>query len=247
MNFLLAFQFLTIFPIRISRTVNDEDLVKSMRWYPLVGAFIGALSAALYYAALQCLSFGAAVISGVVGLVVFSGALHLDGFADTCDGFYGRREKERILAIMKDSRCGAMAIIGIFCLLAFKIALLGSLEPRHAMLALIAVPAVGRWSMVWLSHASTYARAEGGTGSAYIGHVDRRTVWFATLLCAVIVFLLLRWRGLLLLGAAFLGAILFRCNVERRIGGMTGDTLGAYGEFVEVLSLAVLCFHGAAR
>ena len=93
--------------------------------------------------------------------------------------------RDRILAIMKDSRSGAMAIVGIFCLLAMKIALLGNLETSRAERALILAPAVGRWIMVWLCATSTYARSEGGTASAYIGHVDKKIFLIATLLCAL--------------------------------------------------------------
>ena len=245
-SFLLAFQFLTIIPIRIRRTPTKEDLVRSMRWYPLVGAAIGAISAALYWAALQVFSPEVAAVAGIVGLVICSGALHLDGFADMCDGFYGGKDRERVLAIMKDSRSGAMAIVGVFFLLAFKIALLHGLEPRHAMLALTAIPMFGRWSMVWLCWVCTYARSEGGIGASYIGHVDPLTFWIATLTCAVMAFLLLQARGLLMMAAAIAFAWLFRRVVEKRIGGMTGDTLGGCGEIVETLTLAVLSFHWMA-
>jgi adenosylcobinamide-GDP ribazoletransferase len=244
---LLAFQFLTIFPIRISRVVRDEDLVKSMRYYPVVGAVLGILGASVYWLMTRCFSPNVAIVSAVLILILFSGALHLDGFADMCDGFYGQRDRDRILAVMKDSHSGAMAIVGIVCLLAMKIALLSSLDPDNTIRALVIMPTLGRWTMVWLSATSTYARAEGGTGSAYIGHVDRLTLWIATLLSVLIAFLFLQVQGLLMMITAFCGAWLFRRYVQRRIGGMTGDTLGACGEWVEVLTLAVLCFRGTGR
>jgi len=240
----LAFQFLTIISIRISKPIADRDLAASMRWYPVVGAFIGGLSAAFYLLSLQFFSPGAASVAGVVGLIVFSGALHIDGFADTCDGFYGQRDRADILRIMKDSHVGSMAVVGVFGLLALKIAFLSGLEPRHGMLALVAAATLGRWSMVWHAAASTYARAEGGTASAYIGHVDRQTFWIATLSCAGVLFAALQVRGLLVMLIAVLGTWLFRRGVEGRLGGMTGDTLGASCECVELLTLAALCFHG---
>jgi adenosylcobinamide-GDP ribazoletransferase len=244
-QFLLAFQFLTILPIHISGTVRDKDLAGSMRYYPLVGAAIGALSAVLYEGALRLFSPAVAVVSAIVGLILFSGALHVDGFADMCDGFYGHRKREQVLAIMKDSHSGAMAIVGVICLLALKIALLGNLDVHRAMWGLILAPTLGRWSMVWLCASSTYARSQGGTASAYIGHVDRSTWLVASLLCGGVAFFLFRTPGLLVMATAALFTGAFRRYTVGRIGGMTGDTLGACNELVEVLVLAALSVHRA--
>jgi len=239
-QFLLAFQFLSLFPVRVSKTVGEKDLAGSMRYYPLIGAILGGASALLLKAALWWFSPTIAVVCAVVGLIIFSGALHLEGFADMCDGFGGPHDRQRILAIMKDSRSGPMAIIGIFCLLTLKIAFLSNMEPSRAMLALVLAPAIGRWSMVWLCASSTYARPEGGTASAYIGHVDRRTFLTATGFCAVIAILLMGPGGIAAMAGAVAGTWAFRRYVEKRIGGMTGDTLGACSESMEVLTLALL-------
>ena len=214
-----------------------------MRYYPLVGAVLGGLSAIFFWGALQLFTPAVAAVCGVTGLILFSGALHLDGFADMCDGFYGNRSRERILAIMKDSRSGAMAIVGVFCLLALKGALLSGLHPIPAIQALVLVPVLGRWSMVRLCASSSYARPGGGTASSYIGHVDQRTFWIATALCVGFAFASFRLQGLLVMAAAAVFTRVFRRYTERRIGGMTGDTLGACSELVEVLSLAALSIH----
>jgi len=244
-QFLLAFQFLTIFPIRISGKIQDKDLPASMAFYPLVGGVIGALSAGVFLAASRLFSAEVGVVSAVVALIVFSGALHLDGFADMCDGFYGHRDPEKVLAIMKDSRSGAMAIIGVFCLLALKIALLGSFDIPWVFRALVLAPALGRWSMVWLSATSMYARPDGGTASAYIGHVNPPTLLTATISCAGAAFLLLRIRGLVVMAAVWIFAWAFRRYTQSRIGGATGDTLGACSELVEVFALMILSVHGS--
>jgi adenosylcobinamide-GDP ribazoletransferase len=242
----LAFQFLTVLPIRFSRTVLDKDLAGSMRYYPIVGALLGVLAAGVFAGALRLFSPIVAVVSVVVALVLFSGALHLDGFADMCDGFYGHRDRDQVLAIMKDSHIGAMAAIGIFCLLALKIAFLSSLEIHEALSALILAPTIGRWSMVWLCASSSYARSKGGTASAYIGHVDRLTMIIATFFCAAIAFLLFRAQGLIVMVVAAVFTWMFRRYTVGRIGGMTGDTLGACNELVEVLVIAALGIHPGA-
>ena len=233
----LALQFLTIFPVRIARHVTNEDLARSMRWYPLVGALLGMLSALVYAGALHVFSPGVAVVAAVVSLIVFSGALHLEGLADVCDAFYGQRDREQVLAILKDSHVGPMAIVGVFCLLALKLALLARFTPTHALRALVLAPALGRWAMVWLCARSVYARPE-GTASPYIGHIDRTTLAIATAFAGLIALVMFPFFGLLTMLATFIATEIYRRSVQRRIGGMTGDTLGTCCEIVELLVLA---------
>lgn len=239
----LAVQFLTIFPIHLSGSVREEDIAGSMLYYPLVGALLGALSAAVFWIILHTISFPAAAVSAVIALVVFSGALHLDGLADMCDGFYGGKDPARILAIMKDSHCGAMAIVGVSCLLALKIALLISFDALKTPLVLIVAATLARWSMVYLCAASHYARAEGGKASSHIGHVKRSTFLLATLLAAIVAAATFQYRGVVVMAIVAFLVWVFRMVVERRIGGMTGDTLGACSEGVEVLTFFLLIAH----
>jgi len=234
---LLALQFLTIFPVKVSGALRHEDLADSMRYYPLIGALLGALSVIAFLGALRWFSPAVAVVAAVVTLIISSGALHLEGFADMCDGFYGFRDRERVLAIMKDSRSGPMAIVGIFCLLALKLVLLARVDPGRAFRVLILAPALGRLTMVWLCATSVYARPEGGTGSAYIGRVDHKTFWIATCFGAALSFSLLHARGLWVMGGAAIFTWAFGRYTKRRIGGNTGDTLGGCSELIEVLVL----------
>jgi adenosylcobinamide-GDP ribazoletransferase len=242
---LIALQFLTIIPLKIRGTVQTEDLAGSMTWYPLVGACLGAMSAFIFWIVLQFFSFPVAIVTSVISLIILSGALHLDGLADMCDGFYGGRDRDRVLAIMKDSHSGAMAVVGIFCLLSLKIAFLSEMDPKWLLRTLIVVPAIGRWSMVWLCAKSRYARNEGGTASGYVGHVKSSGLAMATATGAVLAAVFLGWRGLAALAIAAMATEIFRRYVEHRIGGMTGDTLGACSELVEVLVLIVLSLHWA--
>jgi len=239
----LAIQFLTILPVRLRGDIRDTDLASSMRWYPLVGSALGAISAFSFWIALRLFSFPVAIVAAVVTLIVVSGALHLDGFADMCDGFYGGHDRERILAIMKDSRSGAMAIVGVFSLLSLKMSLLASQDESWILPSLVVAPTIGRWSMVWLCARSRNARASGGTASAYIGHVQKRDILIATIFCVAIAVALMSWRGLAAFVIAAAAAEVFRRYVERRLDGMTGDTLGACCELIEVLTLMSLAIR----
>jgi adenosylcobinamide-GDP ribazoletransferase len=243
-RFLLALQFLSILPVRLGGTPAEDDLASSTRYYPLVGMVLGALSGAFFWIGQDLFSPLAAAVLAVATLAVLTGGLHLDGFADMCDGFCGTRDRARTLLIMKDSRSGPMAVVGVFCLLALKIAFLSALEPSDAFRTLVVAATAGRWAMVWLCARSTYARPEGGTASPYIGRVDKSTLATATVLGATIILLFSGLRGLLLLPAVIGGAWLFRRFTEKRLGGLTGDTLGACCELIELLSLAILSARG---
>src|SRR5438309_574318 len=100
---LLAFQFLTALPIHLSGNVSDKDLAGSMRYYPLAGGCIGLIAGGLYAVLLRYTAIPAALVTAVIALTALSRALHLEGVADVCDGFYAGNTKERILTIMKDS------------------------------------------------------------------------------------------------------------------------------------------------
>ncbi len=242
-QFLLAFQFLTIIPIRMSGTLREKDLEGSMRYYPLVGAVLGLVGAGIYTFFIRYVGTPAAVVSAVVVLIALSRALHLEGFADVCDGFYAGKNRDRILAIMKDSHVGPMGVIGIACLVAMKLGFFASLPETSRIPALIAAPVLARWSMVLLSAISIYARTEEGTGSPYIGKIKTPVLATAAVFALAFSWLTFKVVGLVLFAAATVFAWVFKQWVYRRIGGMTGDTLGACGELVELLVWVLLSVH----
>jgi adenosylcobinamide-GDP ribazoletransferase len=205
-QFLLAFQFLTIVPIHMSGALREKDLAGSMRYYPLVGAVIGQVGAGTYILLTRCVGNPAAIVSAVVVLIGLSRALHLEGFADICDGFYAGKNKERILAIMKDSHAGPMAVIGVTCLIVLKLAFLSAVPEDARVRSLIAAPVLARWSMVFLSAISVYARTETGTGSPYIGQIETPILATAALFTLLFSWLTLKGTGLALFAAATLVA-----------------------------------------
>jgi len=236
----LAIQFLTVLPLRVKADVRDEDLARSMGFYPLVGGLMGAVSAGVYFLANKFIGTPAAVVSATASLAVLSGALHLEGFADLCDGFYAGRNKDEVLAIMKDSHAGPMAIVGLFLLLALKLAFLYGVPETSRMAALVLAPTLARWSMVYLCALSTYARAAGGTGSPYVGKVKAMDLAKAALFAFLISWGACKRAGVLIFAGGTVFAWIFKRWVYGRIDGMTGDALGACGELVEAGVLAFL-------
>ena len=175
----------------------------------------------------------------VVLLLSLHGGLHLDGLADVCDGFYAGSTKADVLRIMKDPHLGTMAVVGVVSVLLMKVVLLSQLPSMTLYSGLLIFPAVGRGGMVWGMWMAPYARPEGGTGEMFFRTLRARHVWTATALLGVWTVLFAGWPAVILLGLAVGATKLFVGYCGRRIGGMTGDTLGALNEMVELLTLAL--------
>ena len=247
-SFLLALQFLTVLPIRLRRTEDaSPQMARALPWFPVVGALLG-LTLAL--ADLACRPVFALPVRDALVLALaalLTGMLHLDGFVDCCDGLLGVRTVERRLEIMRDSRVGAYGAIGIGLLLLLLFTALGALPMGWRAFALIAAPALGRWSMALAIVRYPYARAS-GAGSAFRAR-PRHLLWTTLALGFVLALAgsLLRlalWPIVALALVAPLVALGWGWWASRRLGGgLTGDTYGALNELVElaVLLLVPVC------
>jgi adenosylcobinamide-GDP ribazoletransferase len=242
----LAFQFLTIAPVRVEGPVTDDELRDSTRFFPLVGLALGATLAVAASVLLRGLPWP--VVAGLVvgGMAVLTRGLHLDGLADVCDGFYAGRDRESALRIMKDPHIGSMGVIGLICVLGLKYVALLNIPPHRALWAVAAAPVVGRGAMVVACALGRYAREE-GTGKVYIGRLGRDHMVLAIVLGAFGCTLLRNVVPAALafaLAAGWLMLFLRHCN--RRLGGLTGDTLGALNETTELWVWLAACVNCCA-
>lgn len=242
----VALGCLTILPFGPSRSADDADVGGSFLWFPLVGLLIGAILVGVLRAASQCMPTPAAAALVLAAWVLITGALHLDGFGDVCDGFYGGRTREERLRIMKDPHVGVMAIVGLVVLLILKFALIESLGLRAAGLALLIIPCLSRSLMVLLGTTLPYARPAGGTAAAFVRHGRRSSLIGAGLMALAAAWWLGGIVGLWLFAATVIVGLLLRWVFLEMLGGITGDGLGASGELIEVVLLAIAVF-GAAR
>jgi adenosylcobinamide-GDP ribazoletransferase len=174
--------------------------------------------------------------------VAVSGALHLDGLADTADGFLSSRPRERILEIMRDSRVGPMGVLAIAGMLLLKVAAVASLAPPARFGTLLLLPLAGRTAPVLMMAALPYVR-EQGLGTAF----QRPRIVLAPLLALALLaaagFLAVGTAGLVAAAAAVGATALFALWCRAKIGGYTGDTLGGACELAEVVpALVVLMF-----
>lgn len=227
-NFIAGIQFLTILPCGPTQTLDTR---KALPLFPLCGLIIGGLLLLLDVAASHFWNRSIVAVVDVVGLVIISGALHLDGLADTADGLYGRRPPEKALAIMKDSRIGAIGMVAVVCCLAIKWAGLSGIETDRA-LALLLVPAFARGTILFGIRRLPYGRPQGGTGLSFFQHPLRiRDYWGVAVL--VLPALLTGW-GAVWITAGVLGlTLLVLTYYQHKINCITGDMLGALIEISE--------------
>jgi len=235
-----AAAFLTIFPVADNVTMDTPRLARSMGLFPAVGLALGLalvicdwlLNPFLPRAVLDCLL--------LLLLILATGALHLDGIADMIDGLAGGHDRESSLRIMKDSRVGAMGVVGLVMLLLLKYLCLYHVPLEQKSAALLLMPTAGRWCQVFLSRCSTYIRSEGGTGAAFVDHVGYAELLRASLTILLAMVVLFSFKGVLLAILLLLFAVLLMHYFERRLGGVTGDLLGSATELTEVFSLLLI-------
>ncbi len=234
-RFLAALQFLTILPFNIKGKIEDEDLGGSLVYFPVVGLLLGLFLALIAYISSPIPPMVRSVL--ILGTwIVATGGIHLDGFADTCDGFYGTRPREEILRIMRDSRIGTMGAAGVAMLLLFKFAVLSSIKPEDLWRVLIVAAVSARWSQPFACSASGYARDE-GKAKCFIGHAKNSHMLIGALFTLLLDYLLMGIGGITLFAASLAVIFLFIRYSEKKIGGMTGDTIGAVNEIAEASAL----------
>lgn len=237
--FLVAFQFLTIIPLPFAVRCEEEDLGRSMAYFPLVGLALGALLAGADFLLAPLLPRQVADLVLVSLLAVVTGGLHLDGLSDVCDGLAARGSRERFLAVMKDSRVGAVGAIGLVLGLALKYQAILALPDGHKREALIFFPLAARFAQVQMTVGAKRARAD-GLGSAFVGGAGALQLAIAAAMTAVAAFLLLGTAGLFCAALLYLATWGIRAWSHRRLGGITGDVIGCASELNEILCLLTL-------
>jgi len=251
--FFIALQFFTRLPIPGWVGFEAAWLQHASRYFPLVGVVVAAVAAGVYYAAALVLPAPVAAVLSTAASIWITGAFHEDGFADTCDGLGGGMTKERALEIMKDSRVGAYGAIGIVCMLATKLSALAMLPPRVAVAALFVAHPLSRLAATALIWKLDYVRGE-GKAKPLAQQMTSAEFAIATITCALPAACVLATGAmtpaavLAAIGAALAAALWLARLFVRRLGGYTGDCLGAVQQLAEVLIyLAVLATlgHGA--
>jgi adenosylcobinamide-GDP ribazoletransferase len=234
MGCVAAMQFLTIAPPLIRRPFTDAELGRAVGYFPLIGALIGGFLVGFDRLLALFLPPGVTAALVLTGWVLCTGALHLDGFLDSCDGLFGGRTPEDRLRILRDERVGAFAVIVGVLLLLVKFQGLVAISHRSAALCL--APVLGRWGMAVAVAAFPYARAE-GLGRTMKDHAGWGQALLASAIAVVAAWFLAGGFGLILILLSGALIFLFVRFVLTQLPGLTGDIYGALCELLEVLVL----------
>lgn len=244
-SFFAALRFFTRLPVPAWVGHSTAQLDHAARHLPLVGVIVGVLGAAVTWAALQPWPAAIAITLGMIATILATGAFHEDGLADSIDGFGGGWTRADVLRIMKDSRIGAYGAIGIALALLAKFNALAALPPAILPVALVAGHAASRLAAVALMATLDYVRDDAATKSRPLTRrLGGGGLAFAAL-CGLLPCLLLPVaQAIAALALVVLVTLLAAHYFVKRIGGYTGDCLGATQQVSEIafyLGLACAC------
>ncbi len=228
--------------IVIPKAVDISYLRRGLPFLTLFGLLLGLISGGFYFLTSLVLPGMVAWVLTLAFDVLLTGGFHLDALADTADGLFSSRKKERMLEIMKDSRIGSNGVLALILYYALMLVLYPYLpEPRWFIVASLTM--IGKAGLSLQLYRMTYAREGGGSGNFFSASKTSH-ILLAQLLPMLLSLLVFSWRGLLAYGLVFLGAIAYRRFVYNKIDGHTGDTLGAYVEIAQLLYLLGLVVLG---
>lgn len=241
--FFAMLQFMSRLPVpgRWSQGLEVNQYVRGIITFPFVGLLLGSLAGLVFIVLQPWSGLPLAALGYVLALALLTGGFHLDGLADTFDGIFSARTREKMLEIMRDSRLGTHGGLALIFVLFAKVLLVSELSLRgNNMLGVLAGASVaGRAACVMLMYRQKYAR-ESGMGNLFIGKVSGMqtavTLACGALLCVLLVLVAGIWAFAITLAAM----MAFAWALRRTLGGHTGDTLGAAIELGEVVFLLAL-------
>lgn len=255
---ILLFKFMTRLPIPLNPEFDSKELGKSMKFFPVVGIVIGAILYLTYFIGAKFIMSSYLLAAIVVTVeVILTGALHLDGLADTFDGIFSYRSKQKMLEIMKDSRLGTNGGIALVLYFALKIFLIAGINDMNLGVigniigvknsvgaVLLVSPVLARINPVFNCTVSPYARSS-GSAKEFVDNTDKTGLLtacaigliFSTVMGAGILKVLNPLHILNITAIVMALGLYFAKLMERKIGGITGDTLGAILELSEVMIL----------
>ncbi|KOH43238.1 adenosylcobinamide-GDP ribazoletransferase [Sunxiuqinia dokdonensis] len=241
--FLTAVMFYSRIPVPRSLGFSNERLNRATRYFPLIGWIIGGIGALVFYGLNWILPVEVAIFLSMMATIFATGAFHEDGFADFCDGFGGGYTREKIFTIMKDSRIGTYGTVGLVGILGTKFLALQSLPPLTIPLVLVAGHAFSRLMPVMIIFTSWYSREDELSKTKPIGKRGKNSDLVVAVLFGLAPAAFLPWQLMaVVLPLSLLITFLFKKYIERKIGGYTGDCLGALQQMIEVVFY--LCLVG---
>lgn len=236
-------QFMSRLPVpgRWSQGLEVDQYVRGIITFPFVGVLLGALAGLVFIVLQPWCGLPLAALACVLALALLTGGFHLDGLADTCDGVFSARTRERMLEIMRDSRLGTHGGLALIFVVVAKVLVISELALRGSnMLAVLAAASVaGRTACVLLMYRQKYAR-ENGLGNLFIGKVSGKQTAVTLAGGALLSVLLVPAAGMFAFVITLVAIMALAWALRRTLGGHTGDTLGAAIELGEIVFLLAL-------
>jgi adenosylcobinamide-GDP ribazoletransferase len=244
--FFTAVSYYTRIPAPSLLPYQPSYLNQSSRYLPVIGWIAGAFAFFVFFAAGYIFSSSIAILLSIAGSILLTGAFHEDGFADVCDGFGGGWTKDRILEIMKDSRLGTYGTTGLILILALKFLALQQLlsitgNTFTVMLLLFIVPhSISRFTAISFIYTHQYAgKDEISKAKPVTENINPKNLWIAALLAIVplVLLIILTHKPLLVIVIIplYLQKLSMGSYFNRKIGGYTGDCLGAVQQIAEII------------
>ncbi len=234
---ILQIKFFTRIPVPVDVPFDDETFARGVIFAPAAGLLIGLILLAVFHVMDLVGKPALSVMAVIIAETMITGALHMDGLADTFDGIFSNRPKEKILDIMRDSRIGTNGTLGIILLLMAKFALLISMDFKEIGPVIAAMPVISRMSVAWCAGVSAYARSDHGLGRALIERTGKKEIFWATTIASAAAAALLVEKALPGIASVIIFTLLFTGYVKKKIGGVTGDILGAVIEISGIIFL----------
>jgi adenosylcobinamide-GDP ribazoletransferase len=238
MKFLGALGFLT--RIRVPNRALALPLNSTAHYFPTVGLVVGGISALTFLACNQFLPVPISVWLSMIATILVTGGFHEDGLADSADGLGGGWTKADVLRIMQDSRVGSYGAIALVVTIALKAQALASIPDNQIAGTMIVAHAVSRFYAISITYTNDYVRFEGKSNPISDGMTTRQFLF--ALITASLTLLLLPWQaGLIAIAATFIARQYLVYRMKIRIGGYTGDLLGATQQITEVIIYLSVC------
>jgi adenosylcobinamide-GDP ribazoletransferase len=236
-------QFLTAIPIPCKIDCDEEDCGKGLIFAPVIGMLLGGILTAFF--CILKLFFSLNVVSAFMQVIyiLLTGGLHLDGLGDTFDGLFSNRPKERMLEIMRDSRIGTNALLGVVCIILLNYSLLNAMPVSSLPWVLLLFPVAGRAGTLIGAGLSVYAREGEGLGKSFVHHCTIKEVFTGILIYFPFFFWVLGIGGLLMAFLTSLTAIIIVKFFSGKINGVTGDVLGAVCELNQTVFLVIIYLY----
>ena len=240
-SLMAAVRFLTILPVPGSGEKDPAFFNGALYYFTITGLLIGSFAALFALLLVNSLPVLVSAVLLTIFLSLASGFFHLDGLADSCDGLLSARPASKCLEIMRDSRIGVMGAAALCAVFLLKTASIAAIDQENIYQAMIIAPAAGRTSIIFMMALLPYARKNEGLGGLFYSGINRWVPFFSALVFMGATALLIPSKLVLLCMTLVLSVVLFSWICRNKIGGATGDTLGAICELSEAMVLMAFC------